>query len=84
MLFTNLIPSYGSILTIKNVEARMDWDEPGSASNQGPVLSEVLERLSIDELRARVTALKAEISRVEQEIEKRQAHQNQAEQIFKG
>lgn len=42
-----------------------------------------LERLSVDELKARITALKADIAACEAEIEKKQAHKSAADDIFK-
>ncbi len=61
----------------------MDWDEPISGSNQPMALGEVLDRLSLEELRSRIEALNNEISRVQAEIEKRQSHQAQVDQFFK-
>lgn len=42
-----------------------------------------LERLSVDELKARIAALKADIAACEAEIEKKQAHKSAADSIFK-
>ena len=61
----------------------MDWDEPTAGSNQCPVLGEVLDKMSVDDLRARIITLQTEISRVEREIDKRQGHKTLADQIFK-
>ena len=40
------------------METKMDWDEPISGSNQPMALGEVLDRLSLEELRSRIEALK--------------------------
>ena len=42
-----------------------------------------LDPISIDELHARIAALKAEISRVEAHIERVQSHRSAAEELFK-
>ncbi len=42
-----------------------------------------LDPISIDELHARITALKAEIARVEGHIERVSAHRSAAEELFK-
>lgn len=42
-----------------------------------------LERLSVDELEARVETLKAEIEACEAQIRKKQAHKSAADDIFK-
>ena len=43
-----------------------------------------LERLSVDELKARIEALKADIAACEAEIEKKEAYKSAADDIFKG
>lgn len=42
-----------------------------------------IERLSVDELEARIEALKAEITACEAEIERKQAHKSAADDFFK-
>jgi uncharacterized small protein (DUF1192 family) len=42
-----------------------------------------LDPISIEELHARILALKAEIARVEAHIDRAQAHRSAAEDIFK-
>jgi uncharacterized small protein (DUF1192 family) len=42
-----------------------------------------LELLSVDELKARIETLKADIAACEAEIDKKQAHKSAAEDIFK-
>ena len=42
-----------------------------------------LELLSVDDLKARIAALKADIAACEAEIEKKQAHKSAADDIFK-
>ena len=42
-----------------------------------------LDPLSIDELHARIEALRAEIARVEAHIERATSHRSAAEQLFK-
>lgn len=41
-----------------------------------------LERLSVDELQARITALKADIAACEAEIAKKQSHKSAADALF--
>ena len=42
-----------------------------------------LERLSVEELKQRIAALKADIAACEAEIEKKQKHKSAADDIFK-
>ncbi|WP_084399359.1 DUF1192 domain-containing protein [Henriciella aquimarina] len=42
-----------------------------------------LEKMSVDELKERIEALKADIVACEAEIEKKQAHKSAADDIFK-
>ena len=42
-----------------------------------------MERLSVDELKARIEQLKAEIVACEAEIERKQAHKSAADDFFK-
>ncbi len=56
-------------------------------SKPGDPLTELgrqdLDPLSVDELRERIEALKAEIGRVEAHIERVSAHRSAAEELFK-
>jgi uncharacterized small protein (DUF1192 family) len=47
------------------------------------VLGEVLDTISVDELKLRVEALKAEINRLESEIQRKAASKNAADAFFK-
>lgn len=49
--------------------------EPGQKKN--------LEPMSVDELQAYIADLKAEISRTEEEIKRKQAHMEAASSVFK-
>jgi uncharacterized small protein (DUF1192 family) len=66
--------------------APMDLDEL-YPSKPGDPLTELarqdLDPLSVDELTARIAALKAEIERVEAHIEKVTRHRSAAEELFK-
>ena len=42
-----------------------------------------LEKMSVDELQARIETLKAEIAACEAEIRKKQAHKSAADDLFK-
>ena len=42
-----------------------------------------MERLSVDELKARIESLKSEIAACEAEIERKQAHKSAADDFFK-
>lgn len=61
----------------------MDWDEvrpkPGSTITVG----EPLHQLSVGDLEERLIALREEISRVEQELAKKRAHEQAASALFK-
>ncbi|HEX7075916.1 MAG TPA: DUF1192 domain-containing protein [Hyphomicrobiaceae bacterium] len=61
----------------------MDWDEirpkPGSTITVG----EPLHALSLSDLQERLTALREEIERVEQEIAAKRAHEQAASALFK-
>lgn len=61
----------------------MDWDEVRSGQGGDIVVGETLERLSVGELEARITALEGEIERVRGELEKKRAHEAQASALFK-
>jgi len=62
----------------------MDLDDIFPASKpEGTPLGAELSQLSIAELQERIEALKAEISRVEQELGARQSFRSAAEDVFK-
>ena len=61
----------------------MDWDENQKPAKPEIVVGENLERLSLGELEARVTALEAEITRVRTEIERKKSIGAAAESVFK-
>jgi uncharacterized small protein (DUF1192 family) len=61
----------------------MDWDDVRQPQAGQVIVGENLERLSVGELAARVAALKAEIERVEGELERKRAHEAQAAALFK-
>ncbi len=62
----------------------MDWDEAVQKSTTGIVVGEDLSSLGLAELEARISALHAEIERVEGEIARKRAQQEAAAQLFKG
>lgn len=52
-----------------------------------PILSEAaigIDRLSVDELRARITQLRAEIAACEAELARKEAHKSAADSLFGG
>ena len=52
-----------------------------------PILStrtQALEDMSVDELKARIAALRTEIEACEKEIEKKEAHKSAADALFGG
>ena len=64
----------------------MDEDDFFSSKPQDPLsllVKQDLGPLSIDELQARIAALKGEIARVEAHIQTVSAHRSAAEQLFK-
>ena len=64
----------------------MDEDDFFSSKPPEPltlVMKQDLEPLSIDELQARIAALKGEIARVEAHIQTVSAHRSAAEELFK-
>lgn len=61
----------------------MDWDEAVQKSVAGVVVGEDLTSLGLAELEARISALRAEIERVEGEIARKRAQQEAAAQLFK-
>ncbi len=62
----------------------MDWDEAVQKSVAGVVVGEDLTSLGLAELEVRISALRAEIERVEGEIARKRAQQEAAAQLFKG
>ena len=66
--------------------ARMDEDDFFSSRPQDPLtqlIKQDLGPLSLDELQARIEALKGEIARIEAHRSAASAHRSAAEQIFK-
>ena len=61
----------------------MDWEEPKRPAGKAIAVGESLETLSIAELEARITALMAEIERVNREIAAKKAHEAAAAAVFK-
>lgn len=64
----------------------MDWDDlsPKSKTPAGAIeVGQTLETLSVAELEQRISALKAEIARVEAELAKKKAHEAAAAALFK-
>lgn len=62
----------------------MDWDETRPLQQRQVVVGEPLHDFSIEELRERIVALKAEILRVEAELKNKEAKGKAAEKLFKG
>ena len=60
----------------------MDWDDVRPPQSGEVVVGENLERLSVGELEARIAALKAEIERVEGDLERKRGHEAQAAALF--
>ena len=64
----------------------MDLDELFPSKPDDPLTAlakQDLDPLSIDELQARIEALKAEIARVEAHMDKATRHRSAAEELFK-
>ncbi len=64
----------------------MDLEELFPSKPADPLVAlakQDLDPLSIDELHARIEALKAEIARVEAHIDRAQSHRSIAEELFK-
>ena len=61
----------------------MDWDDEKPKTAKAVTIGEVLDALSLDELNARIEALKLETARTEMEIKTRKAHEATAQSIFK-
>lgn len=60
----------------------MDWDEPLKQTAEAK-LGEDLSNLGLEELEARVSALRAEIVRVEEELVRKKAQKEAAASLFK-
>ncbi|MEQ8825877.1 MAG: DUF1192 domain-containing protein [Filomicrobium sp.] len=60
----------------------MDWDEPQKQTSEAK-LGEDLSNLGLEELEARVSALRAEIVRVEEELGRKKAQKEAAASLFK-
>ncbi|QQR68938.1 MAG: DUF1192 domain-containing protein [Alphaproteobacteria bacterium] len=60
----------------------MDWDDLTPKPKPAITLPRVLEGLSVEELRAYIPQLEAEIERVRATIEQRQGQRSQAEAFF--
>lgn len=61
----------------------MDWEDVRPAPKPEVALGGNLDALSIADLEARITALRAEITRVEAELEKRRHRAAAAQALFK-
>ena len=61
----------------------MNWDDLEPKPPAGIAVGEQLGALSIAELTARIAVLQAEIVRVSQEVERKQAVQSAAQSVFK-
>lgn len=60
----------------------MEWDEPKAKTSKAIVIGEDLSNLSIAELDARITALKAEIERIETTAAAKRRHSAAAAELF--
>lgn len=58
----------------------MEWDETRAAAPQGPKL----DAMSVADLEARIQELEAEIARIRQVIQQKQAARGAAAAFFKG
>ena len=61
----------------------MDWDDLKPKKAKAIEIGEPLATLSVDELQARITALQAEIVRVDEEMKRKQSVQAAALAAFK-
>ncbi len=61
----------------------MDWDEAKEKSAKNAAVGDLLDKLSVGELEARIAAFEAEIVRVRGELAKKKAHNAAAEGLFK-
>ena len=61
----------------------MDWDDVRPKTASIVTLGENLTALSVADLKERIIACEAEVTRVQAEITKRAAHEKAANQFFK-
>jgi uncharacterized small protein (DUF1192 family) len=61
----------------------MDWDDVRPKPQARIVLGEDLKAQSVDDLRQRIAACEAEITRLRTELAAREAHGKAASQLFK-
>jgi len=61
----------------------VDWDDVQPKSGNKVVVGANLERLSVDELAARIVQLSDEIERVEAELKRKRDHELRAAGLFK-
>lgn len=61
----------------------MDLDDLVPKKPAGAMLGESLSAFSVGELKDRIGALEAEIERVKQELDRKQAHEKAAAALFK-
>ena len=61
----------------------MEFDEPRRPAKPQITLGEDLSLMSVEELRWRIQALKAEIARIESELEAKTSSRSVAESVFK-
>jgi uncharacterized small protein (DUF1192 family) len=64
----------------------MDLEELFPSKPEDPLVAlgrQDLDPMSVDELRERIAALKAEIERVEAHMQRAQSHRSAAEELFK-
>lgn len=61
----------------------MDWDDLKPKPKREIIVGEKLEGMSVGELKERITALVAEITRTETELAAKQRHEAAAQSLFK-
>ena len=61
----------------------MDWDDARPRPKPTVTVGEPIAALAVDDLKARIEALEAEIARTRQELAAKQAHQQAADTLFK-
>jgi uncharacterized small protein (DUF1192 family) len=64
-------------------EPQMDWDDVRPPVNKAVTLGDDLTKLGVQELEARIAALREEITRVEAELAAKKKHEAAAAAIFK-
>jgi len=63
----------------------MEWDEPkAKQQSSAHQVGEPLDKLSMDELHARVEMLEKEIERLRGEVVRKRAHEAAASELFTG